>query len=115
MRGREVGTPGISECRGWPFWGLHCSRLSSYPLADAGKAGSTYSAYSNDIQKADFVAERGLGANTKGYTLICHTASMLVSPHNHNRFDSHLKTVSEKHVCSHASYSHVQCFTREHM
>ncbi len=35
-------------------WGLHCSRLSSYPLADAGKAASTYSAYSNDIQKADF-------------------------------------------------------------
>lgn len=51
---REVGTPGISECCGWPFWGLHCSRLSSYPLADTGKAGSTYSAYSNAIQKADF-------------------------------------------------------------
>lgn len=52
--GGEVGTPGISECCGWPFWGLQCSRLSSYPLADAGKAASTYSAYSNDIQKADF-------------------------------------------------------------
>lgn len=55
MCGEEVGTPGISECCGWPFWGLlHCSRLSLYPLADAGMAGSTYSAYSNDIQKEDF-------------------------------------------------------------
>lgn len=54
-----MGTPGISECCGWPFWGLHCSRLSSYPLADAGKAGSTYSAYSNDIQKADFLLSCG--------------------------------------------------------
>lgn len=36
------------------FWGLQCSRLSSYPLADDGKASCTYSAYSNDIQKAEF-------------------------------------------------------------
>lgn len=50
----EVGTPGISECCGWPLCWMHRSRLSLYPLADAGKAGSTYSAYSNDIQKGDF-------------------------------------------------------------
>lgn len=36
------------------FCWLHCSRLSLYPLADAGKAGSTYSAYSNDIRKGRF-------------------------------------------------------------
>lgn len=51
---REVNTPGSSECCGWAFWRLHCSCLSLYPLADAGKADFTYSANSNDIQKAYF-------------------------------------------------------------
>lgn len=43
------------------FWWLHCSRLSLYPRADAGKAGSTYSAYSNDIRKRKILQSRGGG------------------------------------------------------
>lgn len=54
QRGREVGTLGICERCAWPFSWLLCSRLSSYPLADSCEAASKYSAYSNDIQEADF-------------------------------------------------------------
>lgn len=54
-----MGTLGLSECCGRPFFffffrGLRSSRLSSYPRADAANAGTyTYSAYSNDIQKEE--------------------------------------------------------------
>lgn len=72
--------------------GLHCSRLSSYPLADAGKAGSTYSAYSNDIQKADFAVlwQKGVGALKPTQRAILSYAT-LVRPNNHKQFESDLK------------------------
>lgn len=85
-----MGTLGISECWGWPFWGLHCSRLSSYPLADTGKAGSTYSAYSNDIQKAEFAVlwQRGTLKPTQRDILSYVTLPAYWQGHNQRQFDS---------------------------
>lgn len=96
-----MGTPGISECCGWPFWGLHCSRLSSYPLADIGKAGSTALHIQHILMpfKRQILLSCGReGPWSQHKGLYSHPASSLVWPHKRKQFDSHFKIVSEMHL-----------------